>query len=78
MFWKRYGAGGLGVDIEPELIAIANKSAEENNLEHLVSFRSIITVHGELCTVQSSSLQTYSRIIRTRNILLNQKIILIC
>ena len=24
--FKIYGAGGLGVDIEPELIAIANKS----------------------------------------------------
>ena len=38
--FKIYGAGGLGVDIEPELIAIANKSAEENHLEHLVTFRS--------------------------------------
>jgi len=36
---KKYGARGVGIDIDPDLVALARKRAAEESVSHLVEFR---------------------------------------
>ena len=43
MDYRKYGAAGLGVDIEAGLVQVAEASARQANLQHLVTFRHVIS-----------------------------------
>jgi 16S rRNA A1518/A1519 N6-dimethyltransferase RsmA/KsgA/DIM1 with predicted DNA glycosylase/AP lyase activity len=36
---RRYGARGVGIEIDPDLVALSERSARRQRVEHLVSFR---------------------------------------
>ena len=45
---KRYGARGVGIDIDPDLIEKANTNAQREGVEHLVTFVQQDVLHADV------------------------------
>jgi cyclopropane fatty-acyl-phospholipid synthase-like methyltransferase len=45
---KKYGAKGVGIDIDPKLVELARSKAEEEGVSHLVEFRAMDALEADL------------------------------
>lgn len=45
---KKYGAKGVGIDIDPKLVELANAKAAEEGVEHLVEFRAMDALEADI------------------------------